>query len=1052
MVVASGVELDNVDVNYVAPGDVDAFAVYAYAAEGFKLVNSEIKFVGNVANEHYQYGVKVEESSNVVIKNNKIETDLPARNVQSAYYNPEIYGIYQDLSLAVGIQNGDNVVFSENVVENTVIGETVWTTLDTIMVDGTTNLQLTYNNITQTDSVSTGVAYYNEIDLYSFTGIVQYNNIEINTNTGADGSGTAYAIQMNGPFTADVSYNNISASSNGPTAGIMTANWNGGIANLTVTFNTIDVTGSGNPGSYGSMTTGIEVQSNVAKVYNNTIYAKASDEYENVYGISNAQYSSVDEFDIKDNIVYTEGKYAVVINYADDSTVSNNYLIASELFGDDSVYGGDVVENNYPDKLNLTVTADEIKVGEDAVITITADSAFDGNVSVIVNGEEQTVALNKGTGSLTVSGLAANNYTVVASYEGNYYFHADEANATLVVSKHDSEMTIEINNTEPIFGDDVEITVTVPGATGEVTIIVDGNETTVGLTDGVAKVTIENITSGDHYVIAVYKGDSTVAGNMAEYKFNVSKIDDYEFELNITSPDVKVGDTLDINVTLPEDATGKLVVYVDGKEVPYFETENGISVPGIESGDHEITVSYSDDKYGDKSIEFNVTVDKLDSGLSAAANNITVGENATIAVTIANDVTGNVKVVLLGTDYPVTITNGKGSVTIANLTEGTYTAKAIFDGDDNYLPAEIEVSFTVSRVETDVSSAINVTVPENTTTPVFSVNLPDDATGYLLVDVDGNKSFAEVKNGKAELPIPNLEAGNYTAVVKYTGDDKYAPFETTTDISIPANVDENALTIPETSTSPNPTFSVDLPKDATGYLIVDVDGTKYAAEVVNGSASVTVPGLSNGNHNVVVTYTGDGKYSSISKNTTVNVNVPKPVVKLSAKNVKVVYSAKASFKVLVTIDGKKVAGKSVKIKFNGKTYTAKTNKKGYATLKLKTKVKPKKYTIKATYNGVSVSKKVTVKHLIKASNKKAKKSKKFKLKVKTNKVNKKYLKGKKLKLKFKGKTYKAKINKKGVAKFTIKKKVMKKLKKGKKYKYTVSYGKDKVTKKIKIKK
>ena len=66
-------------------------------------------------------------------------------------------------------------------------------------------------------------------------------------------------------------------------------------------------------------------------------------------------------------------------------------------------------------------------------------------------------------------------------------------------------------------------------------------------------------------------------------------------------------------------------------------------------------------------------------------------------------------------------------------------------------------------------------------------------------------------------------------------------------------------------------------------------------------------------------------------------------------------------------------------------------------------------------------------------------------------MNGKFLKGKKLTLKIKGKKIKAKINKKGVATFKVKKSVLTKLKVGKKYKYTVTYGKDTVTKKVKVK-
>ena len=91
--------------------------------------------------------------------------------------------------------------------------------------------------------------------------------------------------------------------------------------------------------------------------------------------------------------------------------------------------------------------------------------------------------------------------------------------------------------------------------------------------------------------------------------------------------------------------------------------------------------------------------------------------------------------------------------------------------------------------------------------------------------------------------------------------------------------------------------------------------------------------------------------------------------------------------------------------------------------------------------------------MIKASNKKVKKSAKVtKIKITLNKVNGKYLKSKTLKIKFNKKTYKVKTNKKGVATWKVKKSMLKKLKVGKKVKYTVTYGKATLTKKLTIKK
>jgi hypothetical protein len=184
-------------------------------------------------------------------------------------------------------------------------------------------------------------------------------------------------------------------------------------------------------------------------------------------------------------------------------------------------------------------------------------------------------------------------------------------------------------------------------------------------------------------------------------------------------------------------------------------------------------------------------------------------------------------------------------------------------------------------------------------------------------------------------------------------------------------------------------------------------------------------------------------------------NVPTPVYKIAEnKDVTVVYSGKATYKVLITKNGKAVgAGESVVITFNGKKYTVKTDSKGYATLNLNTKVKVKTYTITAEYKGVKVTNKVKVQHVIKASNKKVKKSKRVtKVKITLKKVNGKVLKKKTLKIKFRGKTYKVKTNKKGIAYWKVKKSMLKKTTVGKKYKYKVTYGKDVLTKKLTVKK
>ena len=57
---------------------------------------------------------------------------------------------------------------------------------------------------------------------------------------------------------------------------------------------------------------------------------------------------------------------------------------------------------------------------------------------------------------------------------------------------------------------------------------------------------------------------------------------------------------------------------------------------------------------------------------------------------------------------------------------------------------------------------------------VITVTLPEDATGTVTVNVNGQDySTTDIKNGVAEVTVPNLDADEYVAAVSYSGNDKY---------------------------------------------------------------------------------------------------------------------------------------------------------------------------------------------------------------------------------------------------------------------------------------
>ena len=163
----------------------------------------------------------------------------------------------------------------------------------------------------------------------------------------------------------------------------------------------------------------------------------------------------------------------------------------------------------------------------------------------------------------------------------------------------------------------------------------------------------------------------------------------------------------------------------------------------------------------------------------------------------------------------------------------------------------------------------------------------------------------------------------------------------------------------------------------------------------------------------------------------------------SNKELTMYYGAGSYYTVRVFDDYGRIA-KNVTVKFNlnGKNYYIRTNNQGYASIKIN--LKPKTYTISATYNGFTVKNKVNVKSTEKKKNLSKKKARIIKFTAKLVNSKGTVLKYKYITFKFKGKIYKRKTNRYGIA--TIG------LKNLRRVKYTIysSYGKLTVKNTIKV--
>ncbi len=736
------------------------------------------------------------------------------------------------------------------------------------------------------------------------------------------------------------------------------------------------------------------------------------------------------------------------------------------------------------DKANASLDASvsDINVGESAVFTVTLNSDASGIVSVSVDGVSASGAVSKGKSVINIQGLTFGTKNALITYDGDSKYKSAIISRDFKVNRIDPTIAADIKDIN--VGEKAVIEITFNSdASGSVNVKVEGKTITADVTNGKSKVVLSDLSSGAKSAVISYSGDGKYTAGSIDKTFNVNKLNP---TITVDVDDISAGEVALFTIALNSDASGIVSLNIDGKSYSSILTGGiaKISVEGLTGGIKKAIINYTgDNKYLSKDASTSISVNKLNPQIIIKVDDISAGENAVVNVESS---VKDLKITLNVADktYNLAVKDGKASIEVSGLNVGSYNAVVLFNGDENYLKAENSTAFKVIKKEIHVT---NDTTPADKLNPRIIIKVGDISAGEnAVVNVESSVKDARItlnvadknydfvlKDGKASLEIPDLSVGKYKASVVFNGDEKYLKAENSTAFNvIKKEIPVTDDIIPESSDQSK--YSINLPSDATGTLTVTVDGKNYTQNVVNGKATVTIPQLIKGNHNIVITYSGDKKYSPIIKSKVIYVNnviathfdtAEGVQFKVYAVDFKVGERGKSlSFKLLDS-NGNPVSGVSVKLTYKTNVFNRTTNAEGVVSFGISTQFAGN-YKASIIYGGsdkygsttTSFSIKVNKKPLTitaKAKTFKAKvKTKKYTITLKTKKCSSKngkiYLKsGIKLTLKIKGKTYTAKINKKGKATF----KITKLTKKGK-YTAVIKFKGDKtykaVTKKVKI--
>ena len=727
---------------------------------------------------------------------------------------------------------------------------------------------------------------------------------------------------------------------------------------------------------------------------------------------------------------------------------SFNIYYSNEFFNSTKINNVFEVKKANP---NVKIEITGLEVNKTGNITVTLEDNATGNISFIVDNVTYSKEIIDSKAILYIYGLSPGNHDLEVIFLGDSNYNNESIKTQFIVKNLKTDLKIQVNDNVS-YGNELIVTAKVnENATGNITFKMGNVSKTCEIKEGIAIWKISYIDVGTYRITADYESDCLFINQKNETSVNILKANS---TIELYTTEVYLDQNIRIYVNLSPKATGNVTFSMPGYYSP--RTKSIINstcnwyISPLKSGKYTVIAVYNGDKnYHASNTTFILNVNQRKSILNVEIADVTKNERVTANIRLTTDtdesISGKVTLTIGKRTYGITVNNGKGLLFIGKLDVGAYNYQAEYEGNDNFSKSSDEGSFNV--FEDLISTQLNVgdmtKYVGGKDKLIVTLSQSDGkliSNAIIHININ-NKDYALTtdSDGKVSLDV-NLKKGSYKVKIRFDETTRYSASSADITISVLSTIE--SADVVKLYGSGTQYFAIfkDCDGKALGNILVTfkIGSNSYSFRTApNGIVRVNI-NLNPGVYTITVTNPATGEVAKNKIRVFAYIMGNTDVVKY--------FGANKNYKVRIYDDTGKVvgAGKVVKFKINGKTYSVKTDKNGYATCKLN--FKPNTYTIKATYNKFTVSNRIVIKPVLIYKSISYKKSKlKFSVKLVNSKG--KILKNKKIKFKFKGKIRKVKTNKKGIAKFVLKTK----LKVGK-HKIKSIYGKSKIIKYIVIKK
>ena len=479
-----------------------------------------------------------------------------------------------------------------------------------------------------------------------------------------------------------------------------------------------------------------------------------------------------------------------------------------------------------------------------------------GNITLRYNNKKVILGLKDSECSFTIPDvLKPNNYTMWIDYGGDgEYFKI--LKRCFVFSVYKIPTNISVVAPEVKYGEEGQIIITISPGSAKLNgkLYVNGHFAKNASTQSMRILKIRR-NVGVYNISVVFDSDEYYEGGVAYTTFIVSK---WKTNLTLNVEDIGAGEDAIINLTIdPGDVRGEAKLSINGENITVFinNTVTPITITNLSNGTYHVSVFYpGDNKYDQSSASATFTVSMRTTALSVFISNDDLTGNVFVKTDYV-DCTGEVRLYINNDMLIMNLTNGSCNFSV-KFKRGVNYIYVHYGGDSHYSYASWNVTTFIEGKAVINCSCLDINEHEvgyyiiglfdSEGNPYEHANLTilfQNRTIYLTTDV----------NGIAKLPVVT-SVGKYDVTVIYKNITKFDVI-TVKPAVMNVNIEDVIFGVSET-------IIVTLPVDATGNITFKIDGVVINKALVNGRVNVSISDLSLGEHDLVICYGGDCKYTN----------------------------------------------------------------------------------------------------------------------------------------------------------------------------------------------